>query len=344
MKLTNAALAGFFAKPNPAFKAFVVFGVDNGLIKETADKIARLIVPDLNDAFCVVNLTSDDIKENPSVLYDEAAAYSLMGGRKVIRITEGDDSVTESLKYFADNYKGENFVVIAAGNLTKTSKLRKIAEGAENIGSFACYNDNLVSLRALISDELKNQGKSAEPEAISYLADNLGADRAIARSELEKLFVCSGDEKQISLAMVKEIIGDGSAVSIEDAVYAAADGNFKMLDKTLVKVFNEDENAAVGLVRAAAYHFQRIFLIKAKSAKGIWFDEAVRLLYPPVHFSKKDRLQRQCQLWTCAGCERVLRYLTDTEIACKSGGNVPRTIVSAAMLNVCRMAKSLSGK
>ncbi len=337
MKFTGYTINSFLQRPDPSLRAFLVFGVDNGLVVETFNKVSALIVPDLNDAFNVVNLTCDDIKGNPSVLSDEASAYSLMGGRKVIRVTEADDSVTESLKLFLENYTGQNFVVLAAGDLSKTSKLRKLAEASDFMGSFACYADNLQTLKSIILEESKKAGKTLEPQAISYLADNLGADRAIARSELAKLFVYAYDEQQISEDMVRQVIGDGSAVNVGDVAYAAGDGNFKALDKAIKKVFAEDETAAISIVRTTIGHFRNLHIAKVRFNEGMRMDEAIKF-YPPIHFSRVDDFKRQVMNWSVKDLERVLRYLIDLEIQCKSTGSVPETVAEAGLTNICRLA------
>ena len=337
MKFTSYSLNSFLQSPNPSLKAFLAFGVDKGLVTETFNKVSALIVPDLNDVFNVINLTTDDIKNNPSRLFDEASSYSLSGGRKVVRIAEADDSVLDSLQLFTEKYTGQNFVVLAAGDLSKTSKLRKFAEGSDFIGSFACYADNNQTLRAIILEESKKAGKTLEPQAISYLADNLGADRALARSELAKLFVYLYDEQQISEQQVRQVIGDGSAVSINDVVYACAGGNFKAMDKSLKKVFAEDDSAAVGVIRTSLYHFRSLHIAKVKFENGIRIDEAVKT-YPPIHFSRTEEFKQQVMSWHVKDIERVLRYLIELEIQCKTTGNVPETVAEAGLLNICRLA------
>jgi len=337
MKFTGYTINSFYRSPNSSLKAFLVFGVDKGLIDETFNKISKMIVPDLSDVFNVVNLTPEDLKNNPSRLFDEASSYSLTGGRRVIRVTDADESVLESLQLFVENYTGQNFVVLAADDLSSKSKLRKFAEASDFVGVFGCYADNNQTLRALIAEESKKAGKTLEPLAISYLADNLGADRALARSELAKLFVYLYDEQQISESQVRQIIGDGSAVSVQDVIYACADGNFQAMNKAIKKVFSEDESAAISVIRTAIGHFRSLHIAKIKFNEGVRIDEAIKT-YPPVHFSRVDAFKNQVMNWSIKDLERVLRYLIEIEIQCKTTGNVPETATESGLLNICRLA------
>ena len=126
MKFTKYTLKTFMQKPsNYNLTAFLVFGVDKGLITETFNQISSLIVPDVRDVFNVVNMSTEEVKSSVSRLYDEASTYALGSGKRLIRVVDADDSVTESLALFLKEYNGENFIVLSAGDLSKTSKLRK---------------------------------------------------------------------------------------------------------------------------------------------------------------------------------------------------------------------------
>ena len=339
MKFNNSQLEAFYTKPNPQIKAFLVFGQDEGAIREIFFKVAQMIVPDLTDAFRVAELTPLNLKGNASALYDEAAAISLMGGRRLVKVDGADESVVEPLSLFLDKYDGDSFVVLSAGNLTKASKLRKLAESSEKMAAYAAYADDKEALRSIIAADIKKAGKTADFATVSWLADNLGADRGLTRSEIQKLITFAGNEENITAEMAQSIVGDGSAASMDDLVYALADGNFAALDKVMARIFAEDDNAAVAIVRAAMYHFQRLHLTVARIANGASYFEAAKYLYPPVHFKKEDAFRAQLRLWNSAKIERVLRHLIDTEIECKASGNVPKTVCSAALLNICRLAK-----
>ena len=73
-------------KLSPQYLAVLVFGPDEGLVRERSSKIAKQVLPDLKDPFLVANIDPNNLKSEPGLLADEAAAISMMGGRRVIRI------------------------------------------------------------------------------------------------------------------------------------------------------------------------------------------------------------------------------------------------------------------
>ena len=75
----------------------------------------------------------------------------------------------------------------------------------------------------------------ASPEALAYLAANLGGDRQLTRRELEKLVLYKGDAGgRVELADALACVGDSADLTLDDLAYAVgAVGAFWFLDRTL---------------------------------------------------------------------------------------------------------------
>ena len=194
-------------------------------------------------------------------------------------------------------------------------------------------------LKKIIADQVAESGKKLAAEALAWLTENLGADRAITRTEIAKLIMFAGEKEEITLDDAMNIVGDGSAVSMEDLTYAVGEGNFTAMNKALTKIFREDENAAVSIIRATLYHFQRLHLIKAKINAGMRGDEALRSLFPPVNFKREASFKRQVQMWSNEKIFKVLQLVVDTEKDCKTTGNPAELICSRALMQIASLAK-----
>jgi DNA polymerase-3 subunit delta len=79
MKLQGAAIERFLSRPDPAARAVVLYGGDEGLIRERARRLGRHVVEDLNDPFRVAVLTADAVAADPALLADEASSLSQAG-------------------------------------------------------------------------------------------------------------------------------------------------------------------------------------------------------------------------------------------------------------------------
>lgn len=340
MKITGAKVEGFLRAPDPAARAILVFGPDEGLVRERALRLAKLVVEDLNDPFRVVELTGSDLKTDPARLADEAASMSFGGGSRVVRIRQAGDQCAPACQSFLNlNTPTEAMVVIDAGDLPPRSKLRKMFETAKNAASIACYADDMRSLPDVIRQTLNRHELSADRDAMSLLVQSLGADRSVTRGELDKLALYMGGPGQVSEADVRAAVGDSAASGIDDVIYSAASGDTTKLETALSRVLSEGTHA-VQLVRAAERHFQRLHMARGQMAKGMNSDQATKALRPPIIFKLADAFKMQLNLWPEAKLSRAFEVLTQAEIDCKTTGLPADAICGRALLTIAQAAKS----
>ncbi len=338
MKLPPARLAAFLRSPDPGARAALVYGPDAGLVRERADHLASAICPDPRDPFRVADLAAGTLVADPARLHDEAAAQSLSGGRRLIRLREGVDAVASLFERFlAAPPRGDSFIVVEAGDLSTRSSLRRVFEAAEMAVVIPCYADSARDIGELIREVLNARGITASPEATGYLVAHLGSDRAVTRQELEKLALFAGDGGRIGLAEAMACVGDSAALTIEDIVLAVAEGDLPALERTLLRAFQEGE-MPVTVLRALMRHFQRLHLVAARIAAGTSEEEALAGLRPPLFFKLRDRFVRQLGLWSARRAAVALEILTQAELNAKRTGPPPETICREAALRLARGA------
>src|SRR5438270_13376879 len=95
MEVKPLPIDKFIATPSARIIAALVFGPDQGLVRERANMLARSIVPDLTDPFRVSELDESRIISDPALLWDEAASLSMFGGRRVVRIGDAGNAVAQ---------------------------------------------------------------------------------------------------------------------------------------------------------------------------------------------------------------------------------------------------------
>src|SRR6185437_1007293 len=125
-----------------------------------------------------------------------------------------------------------------------------------------------------------------QPDALTWLAQHLGADRASTRAELEKLALYVGPGQQVDLDSAMNCIGDLAGLSLDDALFAATTGDVATTDRALELAMAEGA-APVAVLRAAMGHLQRLHRARlAMDERGLSAAEAVKTSRPPV-FSQK---------------------------------------------------------
>jgi len=339
VKLSAGQVDGFLRRPDPQIRAVLLFGPDGGLVRERADTLARAICPDLHDPFRVAELTAAVLAADPARLADEAAQISLMGGRRVVRLREAGDPLASLFARFLPDAVGDALIVAEAGDLPGRSALRRTFDEAPQGVAIGCYPDSARDLAAVIRDTFAAHRIAASRDAIEFLVAHLGGDRLLTRAELEKLTLYAGDGGRIELADAQAVVSDSAALSLEDAILAAAEGDAAALDRTLARVFQEGESA-VTIIRALLRHVQRLHVLSTQLGGGMSIDTVIRGARPPIFFKQQDSYRRQLARWNEARLRSALDRTAEAEFRMKQTGLPAETLCREAMFAVAQMARA----
>nr|WP_211114008.1 DNA polymerase III subunit delta [Azospirillum picis] len=324
--------------PDPTVRAVLLYGPDSGLVRDRAVQLGKTVVPDLSDPFRVAEFLGRAIADDPARLVDEAAALSFTGGRRLIRVRDAEDNAAGAFAAFLDGLPpGDSLVVAESGDLGARSKLRLLFEGAAGAVAIPCYVEEEASLGRVIADILHGHGLAADPDALSFLAANLVGDRMVARGEVEKLALYMGQEKRVRLEDAEACIGDSAALSMDEPVWAAAEGDFATLDRSLARLFAEG-TSPVPILRGAQRHFQRLQLLCVQVAAGKTAEAAVESLRPPVFFKLKTRLVKQARRWSPGQVRQALERLVDAEADCKRTNMPDETLCARVLFQLASIA------
>lgn len=335
MKLQGAAIEKFLARPDPAIRVVVIYGGDEGLVRERAARLGKSVVSDLNDPFRVALLTADALGADPSLLADEASALSLMGGRRLIRIRDGSEKITRAVTALLEAPSGDSLTVIEAGDLTGRSGLRKLAEGSTAAAAMPCYVEDEAGLARTLAAQIADAGKSIEPDAMNLLASSLVGDRMLARGELDKLLIYIGDERRITIADVEAAVVDTATLGMDDTLRAALDGDFAALDRCLARLAGEGVSG-VAILRIAQTYFRRLHVTRARLDSGTPADRALSLLQPPLFFKARDAFAIDVQRWALPRIQAALDRLVDAEAQSKRTGANDSLLAADALLTIAR--------
>lgn len=339
MKLQGKAIDGFLKRPDPKIRVVLLYGPDSGLVRDRAERVGRSVIDDFSDPFRVADLTSKTISDDPARLSDEAAALSLTGGRRLVRIRDAEDTAAAAFAaFFKAPPPGDSLIVIEAGDLNARSKLRALFEAADTGVAIPCYVEDESAMGAVISGLLREHGLSANPDTLSYLSGRLVGDRKIALGEIEKLALYSLGKDRVGLEDAEACVGDNSTPETDEPILAAADGDFAGLDRALGRLFGEGA-AAVAILRSGQRHFQRLQIVAAAVGQGKSPDAAVDQLKPPVFFKMRSRIVNQARRWTASMVRQALDRLIDAEADVKRTGFPDQTICARVLFQIASMGR-----
>jgi DNA polymerase III subunit delta len=339
MEIKSHQADRFVARPPKELVAALLYGPDQGLVRERAETLAKTVVPDLKDPFRVTELDEGSLGSDPARLFDEASALSMMGGRRVVRVRGANNGHAELFESFLEQPPpGDALVVVEGGDLGKSAALRKAFEEAENGAAIPCYLDNEDSLGEMVRSVLKAHGLSIEPEALDEAIAALGSDRGVSRLEIEKLALYVHGNECVKVEDVRAVIGDEAEARVEEVCDAAGEGDLPKLDRALERLWTAGLSE-VAILRMAMSHFQRLALAKSFIARGEPADTALKRLRPPVFYQRAASFKSQLARWSEEGLNESLDLLLDTEALCKTTAIPTEAVCGRALFTIAAKAR-----
>ncbi len=309
----------------------LIYGEDEGQIRERSQMLTRQVAGSLTDPFLVVELGRENWGQIPA----EMAALSMIGGRRVIIVRDASDAVLAPASQ-ALRGPGDGLLILEAPGLGK-GKLRSFAEAARDAVAVACYPDDGRALSDLVKAGLAAGKVTIDQDALSWLAQSLSGDRAVIRNEIEKLALLAGPGGQVDLEAAQACTGESAAGSADEGVLAALGGRIEAADQG-VEAAIQDGLAGVAVIRIAVSLLQRLHQARLRMDDGESAGDAMRSMRPPVFFRAQAATAACLTIWSSLGLLRLLEEARQAELACKRTGSRQELLARRFVAGLARQA------
>ena len=343
MKIANNQVESFIANGAKAVDSVLIYGPDAGLVSERGKILAAKIVSDLKDPFNVSTLSSDTILDDPAVLSDSLNTLSMNGDKRLVLVSNASDRIVGIVESALSSGNAATLLILEAGDLKPRSKLRSFAESSDSMAALACYSDDVRSIARLIDEVFAFDKIECDSEARSYLEQNLGNDRGISRSELEKLAIFAGPNGRLTFEDIATMIGDNTSMTLTDIAFSATDGNAADTDRYLSRCLSEDI-PSIAVLRAVANHLIRLQITVKKMTKGEPANQAIKALRPPVFFKTRSRFIQQLNRWREQQLSKGLSLVLTAEQECKKTGAPDAAICGRTIHQIAALARQVRGR
>jgi DNA polymerase-3 subunit delta len=337
MKLAGAQAAAFFAKPDPARSAILIYGMDTMRVSLKRQQLIKAIVgPKADEEMRLVRIDAANLRKEPSLVLDGIKAQGFFPGPRVVFVEGANDSLFDiMLTALGEWSTGDATLVVTASNLNAKSKLRKAFEGDARAAAIGIYDDPptrndiermakdaaLVSLSQSTIDDLLTLSRTLDPNDLIQTIEKLGLYKY-------------QDNTPISADDISACMPATSDANLDDAAHAVAEGRTADIVPTLKRLAGQGINPTA-LCIAATRHFRTLHFA-ATHPQGP--DAGLSGARPPVFGPRKDRLVRQAKRLGAKKLETALAELMTTDLALRSSQKSPemalveRTFIRISML------------
>ncbi len=338
MKLAGAAALKFFARPEAGRAGVLIFGADAMRVAlRRQELIAALIGPEGEAEMRLTRLSGSDLRKDAALLDDAMRAQGFFPGLRVAFVEEVADGVADVVKAALGTWReGDAVLVVTAGNLGRTSPLRKAFEDHKNAYAIGIYDDppSREEIETTLAKAgLKEIGREAMTDLLALARD---LDPGDFRQTVEKVALYKfGDAAPLSPADVAACAPVTIEAEVDDVLNAVAESRSGDVGPLMRRLEGQGVTP-VGLSIAAMRHFRTLHA--AASAPG-GAAEGIARMRPPVFGPRRDRMLRQAQGWGMNNLEKAIGILTDTDLTLRSTSRAPamavmeRALIRLAMIN-----------
>ncbi len=338
MKLAPRDANGFLTRPDPRRAGILIYGADPMRVALRRQDLIRALIGANGDAeMRLTRMTGADLRSDGAALLDAVKAIGFFPGQRAVLLEDAADSHLGAIApALADWREGDAMIVVTAGALKATSKLRKLFEDHGNALALAIYDD--PPGRAEIEAELRRAGlERVSPEAMADL-EVLGRalDPGDFRQTMEKIALYKlADTAPLTGAEIALLAPATIEAALDDLLHAVAEGRAAEIGPLIARLDGQGE-APVSLIINATRHFRALHAAAADPA-----GPAANLARqrPPIFGPRRDRMARQAGIWGLERLERALELLVDTDLDLRSAGQtapqmaiVERLFIRLAML------------
>ncbi len=339
MKLSPRDAAGYFAKPDPKRTGVLIYGGDAMRVAlRRQEVIAALIGPKGDEEMRLARMSGAELRKDPAMLLDAIKAQSFFPGPRVAFVEEANDTVTPTVTAALEAWvEGDAQVIITAGMLKASSKLRKLFEGHRNAYAAGIYDD--PPSRAEIEDEMAKAG--LRDVSSNAMTDLVGLSHDMGPGDLRQVIEKLGlyklsDDSPVSSADVAAVAPTSTEAVLDDVLNIVAEGKTGEIGPVMRKLEAQGVQP-VGLCIGAMRHFRALYTAASDPGGAA---QGIARMRPPIFGPRRDRMLRQAQGWGARKLETALGMLTDTDLQLRSAGQrapamalVERSLIRLAMLS-----------
>lgn len=345
MKISTRSIDSFLANPPKDVAVIVLFGPNRGMIDDYTDRLSQTWRAQLgmSGGDSLVSVNTDSLRKDPTGFMDPFRSVSMFhtgGTLYVVRKPPPvfPDLLTELESILApkDGHPpSEDRILVAADNLSKSSKLRKLAESkAHWIAAVACYDESPDQLMRFAKEcaQMPDIAKQLEHEAAISLLDRVGDDRPSIRSRISQLGLYVGDRPTITRADVEALLQPSQETDVAPLIEAYLMQRPDQIALYWQRMAQIDTTEIISIVRILGYKlwYLRQGVVKSQSMPANQVPKAMR---PPVFFKEEAAFKAQLKMWHLGRIDKVLRTLLSIESAAKTTHGNARALLQQALFS-----------
>lgn len=322
LRADNAAALKALDAPADTIRLYLLYGPDEAGSAALAARLGKA----MGAAAERIDLDGPTLRSDPARLADEAAAISMFGDKRWIRVQPAGEEALAAVEALLEAPAAGNPVVIIAGNLRKTSKLLSRVDGDKAAIAIVSYAPEGRNADALAVTLAREAGLELPGDLARRLIGLTGGERGLLTGEIEKLALyldASPEEPKAATVEALDALGaEGGEQQLFKAAAVILSGNIGGAEREIAWLRRTGGSLA-GLLRITLQ--RAIGLAQAQAGQGQRFGGG----------RGDDDLAAR---WTAAKLDRAIHRMAEAERTSRLSYGVGEIILAQELITVARLA------
>jgi DNA polymerase III subunit delta len=333
--LREGDLADFLKRKSAQFNGLLLYGNDEAAIATAARQVSAAFSAGEEP----LRLEASSLKSDPAALDDAFRSMSLLGDRRLIVVAGADENQFTHVQPVLEANALANFVVLVAGSLKKTSRLRGAAESNPLFAAIGFYEEAGGALVLRVQNIVRQHGMQFEDGVAERFVDLCGSDRSVLVNEADKLSLYCHPSKVITLEDVEAICGDQAEHESDALIQAILDGDLERTDRMFSSMSQSGDSKSVLIM--LQMHLSRLEVISAALSRGMDLASACRAARPPIFDKQQAAAGRHVRAFSGDDLQRAQSSVQQAILQSRQMADLGDAVTGRCVLSLARMARSL---
>lgn len=326
MKLAadSAAARAALEAPAAGLRLVLLHGPDESGSAALAARFAKA----MGETAERIDLDGAQIARDPARLSDEAAAFSMFGDQRWIRVQPAGEEVLPAITALLAAPQTGNRVIVIAGQLGKASKLRALCEESRDAVSIASYVAEGTKAEHLAIAMAREQGLRLDSHLAGRLVALTAGERGLLASEIAKIALYLDADPRQPVPVTSEAL---------DAL--GAEGGEAQLFKAAARILTGD---LAELERELARHMQTggslTGLLRITLGRAVQVAQRMAGVVKDSGRGGPDDLAGAMRCWQPEGIGRAIQRLAEAERTSRKRAGAGEVVIAAELVAVARQA------
>ena len=307
---------------------YLIYGIDNGLIKNKEKEILKKINISLINKY--------DLEVSPvDVILEDALTMNLFADKKVIIIenayifgSSSDQKISDRFLEYFNTFNSSTYIIFEL-NVDKVDSRKKITKKISELEKvFEVKKLETNDLFQIIEKRFKDNNYTISTELINYLVSLLNDNYENINNELDKIFLLGKEDKNIT----KEDLDGLIIPSLDDDIFSLIDAITNKDKNKSIKLYQEFINRnedMIKIIYLLASKYRLMLQVRLLSDRGYLESDIAKTMQ--IHPYRAKMVLREAYKYELGNLIKILKELDYLDRDIKLG-NVDKNLALEVFL------------